>query len=113
VRPVAITLLAVLNLACTLLSNVAFKWSALSVTWREFITWQVVGNLAGLASVITFTLLLRLIPLNVAYAVTAGLGFVLVQAVGASFIFHEGIAPIAWFGSALIVMGILLVSWGR
>ena len=79
--------LILMNLAFVLLSNIGFKWSALSTGWQGFLRGQLAGNLAGFLAVLTFTSLLRLIPLHVAYAISAGLGFVLVQVVGVHPIF--------------------------
>jgi len=101
------------NLAFTVLSNVGFKWSALSTDWRGFITWQVVGNLAGFLSVLAFTALLRLISLHLAFAVTAGLGFLAVQVIGAHLIFHESVTRGQWLGIVLITGGIALVALAR
>jgi multidrug transporter EmrE-like cation transporter len=109
-RPVVLSLLTIVNVAFALLSNMGFKWSALSADWRGFLTWQVVGNLAGFGSVIAFTLLLRLIPLHVAFGITTGLGFIAVQVVGANRVFHEPITVWGWVGSALILLGIVLIS---
>jgi len=101
------------NLAFVLLSNIGFKWSALSTGWQGFLWWQLAGNLAGFLSVLTFTSLLRLIPLHVAYAISAGFGFVLVQVVGAHLIFQETITKSQWLGSALVTLGIIVISLGR
>jgi multidrug transporter EmrE-like cation transporter len=101
------------NLVFTVISNIGFKLSADSTGWQGFLWWQVVGNVTGFLSVIAFTLLLRLISLHVAFAVTAGFGFALVQVLGAHFVFHETITSWQWFGVALITCGILIVSLGR
>lgn len=109
------TLVAVLiavNIAMVLVANVSFKFSAAAHGWRPFLTWQVVGNIAGFASVLTLTALLRQIPLHVAYPVTAGLGFVLVQVVGAHYVLHEAVSTMQWFGSALVLAGAVLLAQG-
>lgn len=108
-----IVILVLTNLAMVVTANVSFKFSALSPGWRGLLAWQVVGNLAGFASVLTLTFLLRHIPLHVAYALSAGLGFVLVQVLGARLIFHEAISTSQWFGVALVAGGIMLISQGR
>lgn len=105
--------LVVANVAMVVISNVSFKFSALSAHWRGFLAWQVVGNLAGFASVLSLTFLLKQIPLNAAYALSAGLGFVLVEVVGARFIFHEAVSATQWFGVMLVTGGILLIFQGR
>ena len=68
--------LIVCNLLFNIIANVGFKLSAVSLTWRDFLTWQIIGNLAGLITVLTLTRLLRFIPLHVAYPVTAGLAVI-------------------------------------
>jgi multidrug transporter EmrE-like cation transporter len=101
--------LIVVNLAFNVLSNASFRVSALSGTWRGILTWQVVGNLAGLVTVITLTLLLRYLPLSVAFPLTTGLTVLGVQLVAASWIFHEPITERQWLGTLAIVLGIWLV----
>ncbi len=112
-RALAILGLTASNLIFTVISNIGFKLSADSAGWQGFLWWQIVGNLSGFLSVIAFTILLRLISLHLAFAVTAGFGFALVQLVGAGFVFHEAITEWQWFGVALITGGIFIVSLGR
>lgn len=109
----AIAGLILTNLFFTVTSNVGFKWSAASRGLRDFLWWQVVGNVAGFLGVLSFTFLLRLIPLYMAYAFTAGLGFVSVQVIGARLIFGEAITASQWLGIALIASGVVLVSLGQ
>jgi multidrug transporter EmrE-like cation transporter len=113
VKALSIVGLTLSNLVFTVVSNIGFKLSADSTAWQTFLWWQVVGNIAGFLAVITFTVLLRLISLHVAWAVTAGFGFALVEVFGARFFFHEAITSWQWFGVALITGGILVVSLGR
>jgi hypothetical protein len=54
------------NLIFTIVANSSFKVSAQSANWRSFLVWQVIGNLAGLVTVITLTWMLRYMPLSVA-----------------------------------------------
>jgi len=112
-KTLAIAGLILTSIFFIVVSNVAFKWSAASHGLRGFLWWQMVGNVAGFLSVVTFTLLLRLIPLYLAYAFTAGLGFVSVQVIGARFIFGEAITTSQWLGIALIAGGVVMVSWRR
>jgi multidrug transporter EmrE-like cation transporter len=113
VRALSIVGLTLTNLICTLVSNIGFKLSADSAGWQAFLSWQVVGNIAGFLAVIAFTFLLRLISLHLAWAVTAGFGFALVEVLGARLFFHEMITGWQWFGVALITIGIFVVSLGR
>lgn len=94
-------------------SNISFKWSAGSPDWRGFLRWQVAGNLAGFMGVLSFTFLLRFVPLYLAYAVGQGLGFVSVQLIGAHLVFKETISPGQWLGMLLITAGIILISLGQ
>ncbi len=101
-------------MACVVTSNIGAKLSAASAGWRGFLAWQVVGNLAGFLGVLAFTLLLKFIPLHLAYGVGAGLGFVLVQVIAARLFFHEHITLIQWVGVALVALGILfIIALGR
>ena len=74
-----------------------------AVTCGGFWTWQVVGNLAGLASVITITVM-RFLPLSVVFPVTTGLTVIGIQVVAAGFLFRESISPIQWLGTLLVVV---------
>ncbi len=101
--------LIVVNLAFNILANASFRISALSSSWRGLLTWQVIGNLAGLATVITLTWLLRYMPLSVAFPLTTGLTVLGVQLVAASWIFHEPISERQWMGTLLLVISIWLI----
>ena len=112
-RNLSILGLTIVNLVFQVISNIGFKLSADCSGWQGFLWWQVVANVTGFLSVIAFTFLLRLISLHVAFALTAGFGFALVQVLGARFVFHEAITSWQWFGMALITGGIFIVSLGR
>ncbi len=101
--------LIMVNLVFNILANASFRISALSPTWRGLLTWQVIGNLAGLATVITLTWLLRYMPLSVAFPLTTGLTVLGVQVVAASWIFHEPISERQWIGTAALIVGIWLI----
>lgn len=102
--------LVVVNLVFNIIANAGFRESAMSVDLRGFLSWQVVGNLAGLATVLTLTALLRFVPLHVAFPITTGLAVVGVQIVASYAIFHESISRADWLGAGLIVVGILLIG---
>ncbi|MDH7486760.1 MAG: SMR family transporter [Anaerolineae bacterium] len=112
-RTLGIAGLILLNVALNVVANVGFKWSALSGRLREFLTWQVVGNVSGFLAVLSLTLIMRFIPLSQALAFSWGLGFIAIQVIGARLIFHETITVLQWFGVALIAGGLVLVSLGR
>ena len=98
------------NLAFNVLSNASFRISALSPSWRGILTWQVVGNLAGLVTVISLTVLLRYLPLSVAFPLTTGLTVLGAQLVAASWIFHEPISSRQWLGTLAVVVGMFLIQ---
>ena len=102
--------LITVNLAFNVLSNAAFRVSALSATWRGLLIWQVIGNLAGLVTVITLTWLLKYMPLSIAFPLTTGLTVLGVQLVAASWIFHEPISERQWLGTLAVVIGIWLIQ---
>ncbi len=101
--------LILVNLAFNILSNASFRVSAMSEGWRGILIWQVVGNLAGLVTVITLTWMLKYMPLSVAFPLTTGLTVLGVQLVAASWIFKEPISGGQWLGTLAIVFGIWLI----
>lgn len=98
------------NLLFNIVANASFKASADSRTWRDFLFWQIVGNLAGLITVLTLTGLLRYLPLHVAFPLTTGLMVIGVQVGAAHWLFHESISPSQWLGTGLVTAGILLIG---
>jgi len=98
------------NLLFNIIANASFRVSAFSPTWRSFLSWQVVGNLAGFITVLTLTGLLRYVPLRVAYPVTTGLAVLGVQVVAAGFLFREPVTPVQWLGTLFVAMGIVLIG---
>jgi multidrug transporter EmrE-like cation transporter len=107
---VLIVTLVLINLAFTIIANASFKVSAHSPNWRQFLLWQVIGNLAGLVTVITLTWLLRYQPLSVIFPLTTGLGVIGVQLAAGRWLFGETISPGRWLGSILIILGIAFLS---
>jgi multidrug transporter EmrE-like cation transporter len=103
-------LLIVCNMAFNIIANSSFKYSATSSNWNAFLAWQVLGNIAGFVTVLTLTGLLRTIPLNVAFPLTAGLSIIGVQVIGAKLLFNETLSPAKWLGTLLIILGITLIS---
>jgi len=92
------------------MANASFKISAQSSNWRSFLSWQVIGNLAGLVTVITLTWLLRYQPLSVAFPLTTGLGVIGVQFIASHWMFKETISLEHWLGVILIIFGIAFLS---
>jgi undecaprenyl phosphate-alpha-L-ara4N flippase subunit ArnE len=112
-RAMLIVALVAANLLCNIVANVCFKQSVAGHGWQHLLLWQVLGNIAGLLSVITLTLLLRSVPLHVAYPVTTGLAVIGVQVLAARAIFGESIDLRQWLGTLLIVGGIFLIGGQR
>ena len=108
--PVITTALIALNVVFSILANAAFRASARSATWSYVLTWQVVGNLAGLITVIALTGMLRYVPLSIAFPVTTGMSMLGVQIVAAKWLFHEPINAVQWTGALLIGVGVFLVQ---
>jgi multidrug transporter EmrE-like cation transporter len=80
---------------------------------KNLIFWQVIGNLSGFLSVISYTYLLTLIPLHIGYAITMGLGQIFVQVFAANILFKEKISSFQWLGIFLIIIGILFLIKGE
>jgi multidrug transporter EmrE-like cation transporter len=98
------------NLLFNIIANASFKFSVTNPTWRSFLTWQVIGNIAGFITVLTLTGLLRFIPLHVAFPVTTGMTVIGVQVLAARLLFHEQVSPAQWLGTFLVVIGIMLIG---
>jgi drug/metabolite transporter (DMT)-like permease len=60
--------------------------------------------------VLTITWLLRFLPLSVVSPVTTGLTVIGVQVLAAWLLFHETISSVQWFGTLLVVLGIVLIA---
>jgi multidrug transporter EmrE-like cation transporter len=105
-----LTALVTLNTLSSVIANAAFEISARSATFRDVLTWQLLGNLAGLVTVVTLTGLLRYVPLSVAFPLTTGASILGVQVVAATWLFHEPMNAARWTGSPLIGVGVLLVQ---
>ena len=108
---ILIFFLLVINLIFNVIANAGFKLSAESLTLRGFLNWQVIGNLAGFITVLTLTGLLHYIPLHIAFPVTTGLAVIGVQIAAGRWFFGEAISPERWFGTILVVIGILFLTW--
>jgi multidrug transporter EmrE-like cation transporter len=102
--------LLLLNMVFNILGNASFKLSALAANWKGLVGWQVVGNLAGLVTVLTLTGLLKYLPLHVAQPMVQGLAIIGVQIVASRLFFHETISPTQWIGMVVIVGGIILIQ---
>ena len=107
---ILIVVLIIANLLFNILANASFKLSADSQGLRGFLTWQVIGNLAGFITVLTLTGLLRYIPLHIAFPVTTGLTVIGVQVVASWLFFGETISFERWVGTLFVVVGIVFLT---
>ncbi len=98
------------NLFFNIIANSSFKASAASSTWQNFLAWQILGNLAGLITVLTLTGLLHYFPLHVVFPLTTGMAVIGVQVVAARLLFNETITSPQWLGTILIVIGIVMIG---
>ena len=102
--------LVVINLVFNIVANASFKVSADSSNVRGFLFWQVIGNIAGLITVLTLTWLLRYLPLSLVIPVTTGLMIIGIQVIASRWIFKEDISLTRWAGTLLVVIGILYLN---
>lgn len=112
-HPIWIPLLVLLYQGLVVIANFGFKRSAESPTAMTFLAWQILGNLSGFLSVLTYTALLRWLPVHIAVSLTMGLGFASIQVFTAWLIFHEPIGIWKWIGTGLVVLGVALIARGR
>jgi multidrug transporter EmrE-like cation transporter len=98
------------NLLFNIVANASFNLSTDSTNWHGFLSWQVIGNLAGLITVLSLTALLRFLPLSLAFPLTTGLMVIGVQIVASRWLFNEQISLERWVGSPLVVGGIWFLS---
>ncbi|WP_376788817.1 hypothetical protein [Thermoflexus sp.] len=112
-HPIGIPLLVLFYQGLVVFANFGFKRSAESTTALAFLAWQILGNLSGFLSVLTYTALLRWLPVHIAVSLTMGLGFVSVQVFTAWLIFREPIGIWKWIGAGLVVLGVALIVRGR
>ncbi len=103
-------LLLLADLVANTGAHISFKLSAGKRKAKGFLFWQVIGNLAAFLGVLAYTLVLKTIPLHVAYPLTEGLTSVGVLLVGGLLVLKERIRPIAWVGAGLVLAGIALFS---
>jgi multidrug transporter EmrE-like cation transporter len=102
--------LVVINLVFNIVANASFKVSADSSNVRGFLFWQVIGNIAGLITVLTLTWLLRYLPLSLVIPVTTGLMIIGIQVIASRWIFKEDISLTRWAGTLLVVIGIFFLT---
>lgn len=109
-RYIAIFISFILCIIFTVVSNVSFELSVQEKgDLKNFIFWQIVGNLTGFLSVIAYTYLLTLVPFYIGYALTTAFGQIFVQVFGSKWFFKEEISFSQWIGIILIIIGTLFL----
>jgi multidrug transporter EmrE-like cation transporter len=93
-------------------ANVLMKLSAGAGAFWPFALLLAAGNLLGLVGVLTYTLLLRTLPLHVAFPLTRGATVLGVQLAASVIVFHEVLRPTEIAGAALVAAGIVLAGLG-
>lgn len=105
-------LLLLLYAVCVTASNVLIKLSVGAGSFWPFLLPFAAGNIAGLGGVLIYTVLLRGMPLHVAFPVTRGVGILGVQLAASLLVFHEKLRPTEIAGAVLVTAGIILAGLG-
>lgn len=92
--------------------QIGFKQASNAQNLKWAIVWFLGGGAVGTIAMILYVVLLRYIPVYMAYAINYGLGLVLVQLVISKFIFKEPVTVLQWIGGAVVVIGIAMLSLG-
>lgn len=93
-------------------ANVLMKLSSAAEAFWPFALLLAAGNLLGLVGILTYTLLLRALPLHVAFPLTRGAAVLGVQLAASLIVFHEVLRPTEIAGAALVAAGIVLAGMG-
>lgn len=92
--------------------QIGFKQASNAQNLKWAAVWFLGGGAVGTIAMILYVVLLRYIPVYMAYAINYGLGLVLVQLVISKFIFKEPVTVLQWIGGAVVVIGIAMLSLG-
>jgi undecaprenyl phosphate-alpha-L-ara4N flippase subunit ArnE len=100
----------------TVIANLLLKTGAVmgraagGAWWQQLFNWRIAGGYASFAvAAFFYTLLLRVVPLNVAQSFTAAQFIAIVLA--STLVLAEPITAARWVGIALIASGIAIVGW--
>jgi len=110
---VYLVFLIILNILGFVGANLCFKKAALfsSASTQAWI-WFALGNLIGFLGPVSITLALKQGSASGIFAISVGLGFLVLQL--SLWAFHqEPMSAIQWFGASFIVIGLVLINWGR
>jgi len=92
------------------LSHYAFKMSVSRAGVKNLLYYQFVGNFAGFLAVICYTIMLKFLPLYLAFAIATGLGQLFLYTLVSRVVLKEVFGIYQVIGIVLILAGILLVS---
>jgi multidrug transporter EmrE-like cation transporter len=102
-----------LNATANTAGHICFKLSSAVDKPKSFIFWQVLGNTAAFIGVLAYTGLMSKLcnmTLLMAFPLTQGLTAIGVQVVASLILFRERISTLAWAGTILIVVGIIVMN---
>ncbi len=106
--------LIALNMTANTAGHICFKLSSAVDRSKSFIFWQIVGNTAAFIGSLAYTLVMSPkicgMDLLLAFPLTQGLTAVGVQVVASLIVFRERISLLAWAGTILIVVGIIVMK---
>ena len=105
--------LIALNATANTAGHICFKLSSAVGGPKSFILWQIVGNTAAFIGVLAYTGLMSKMcnmSLLMAFPLTQGLTAIGVQVVASLIIFRERISLLAWAGTILIAVGIIIMN---
>jgi multidrug transporter EmrE-like cation transporter len=91
-------------------ANIFLKLSAEAGSAWLFIVMQVAGNLAGFVGILSYTGLLRTLPLHIAFPLSRGTAVLGVQVIASLAVFHEVFRLTEAAGMALVAVGVILVG---
>ncbi len=98
-----------LTLVFQVAAHIFLKFAAGATPLWAMIAFSV-GNLAGLVGVLTYTGLLKKLPLHLAFPVVQGLVALGVLAIGSYCIFHESFTRNEIIGCSLVLAGVILLG---
>jgi O-acetylserine/cysteine efflux transporter len=103
-------LLLILYAVLVTASNALVKISAGAAWFWPFILPFAAGNVAGLGGVLIYSLMLKSMPLHIAFPLTRGFGVLGVQLAATLLLFNETLRPAEIAGAVLVTAGIILTS---
>lgn len=94
-------------------ANVLLKLSAGAPALAPFLVLQIAGNLTGFVGVLSYTGLLKHMPLHLAFPITQGLAALGILFAASILVFHEPFTLTEAAGCAIVVVGVVLVGFSK